>query len=325
MKAIVLEEHGGIEALQIKEIPTPKPAKEELLIKVEATALNRADILQRKGFYPGPPAEYEIPGLEFSGTVLAHGDKATLYKEGDAVMGIVAGGAYAEFLTVHEKQVMEVPKNISLQEAAGIPEAWLTAFDALIDKGNLQFGQTCLIHAGASGVGTAAIQIAKNIGANVATTASTQKTEICRKLGAELAIDYTKKDFVKEVGLWTNNNGVNVIIDLVGGEYLAKNLKSIAAKGTIVQVGLMGAEKPEINLGIVLQKRLTLIGTVLRTRSQQEKIDLTKKFSNQMLPKFTNGEFKVHVDSVKSLSDIAEAHTRMEQNLNTGKIIIELS
>ena len=324
MKAVVLEGYGGEEVLQIKEIPTPKPAKNELLVKVQATALNRADILQRKGFYPGPPAEYEIPGLEFAGTVIANGDDATRYKEGDTVMGIVAGGAYAEFLTVHERQVMAVPKNISIQEAAGIPEAWLTAFDALVHRGNLEAGQLCLIHAGASGVGTASIQIAKIIGARVATTASTQKTDICKELGAELTIDYTKQDYVKEVSRWTNSNGVNVIVDLVGGEYLARNLKAIAAKGTIVQVGLMGVGKPEIDLGILLQKRLKLIGTVLRSRSQQEKIDLTEKFSNEMLPKFTDGEFKVCVDTIQSLSDIGEAHKRMEKNLNVGKIIIEI-
>ena len=324
MKAVVLEEYGGVEVLQIKEIPTPKPATNELLVKVQATALNRADILQRKGFYPGPPAEYEIPGLEFSGTVIANGDDAKLYKEGDTVMGIVAGGAYAEFLTVHERQVMAVPKNIPIQEAAGIPEAWLTAFDALVHRGNLEAGQLCLIHAGASGVGTASIQIAKIIGARVATTASTQKTNICKELGAELAIDYTKQDYVKEVSRWTNSNGVNVIVDLVGGEYLARNLKAIAAKGTIVQVGLMGVGKPEIDLGILLQKRLKLIGTVLRSRSQQEKIDLTEKFSNEMLPKFTDGEFKVCVDTIQSVSDIGEAHKRMEKNLNVGKIIIEI-
>ena len=324
MKAVVLEGYGGVEVLQIKEIPTPKPAKNELLVKVQATALNRADILQRKGFYPGPPAEYEIPGLEFAGTVIANGDDATRYKEGDTVMGIVTGGAYAEFLTVHERQVMAVPKNISIQEAAGIPEAWLTAFDALVHRGNLEAGQLCLIHAGASGVGTASIQIAKIIGARVATTASTQKTNICKELGAELAIDYTKQDYVKEVSRWTNSNGVNVIVDLVGGEYLARNLKAIAAKGTIVQVGLMGVGKPEIDLGILLQKRLKLIGTVLRSRSQQEKIDLTEKFSNEMLPKFTDGEFKVCVDTIQSVSDIGEAHKRMEKNLNVGKIIIEI-
>jgi len=323
MKAVVLEEYGGVEVLQIKEIPTPKPAKNELLVKVQATALNRADILQRKGFYPGPPAEYEIPGLEFSGTVIANGDDAKLYKEGDTVMGIVAGGAYAEFLTVHERQVMAVPKNIPIQEAAGIPEAWLTAFDALVHRGNLEAGQTCLIHA-VSGVGTAAIQIAKIMGASVATTASTQKTNICKELGAELAIDYTKQDYVKEVSRWTNSNGVNVIVDLVGGEYLARNLKAIASKGTIVQVGLMGVGKPEIDLGILLQKRLKLIGTVLRSRSQQEKIDLTEKFSNEMLPKFTDGEFKVCVDTIQSVSDIGEAQKRMEKNLNVGKIIIEI-
>ncbi|HJM27488.1 MAG: NAD(P)H-quinone oxidoreductase [Acidimicrobiales bacterium] len=324
MKAIVLEQHGGIESLQIKEIPTPQPDNKEILVKIHATALNRADILQRKGLYPGPQTEYEIPGLEFSGIVVTNGSNANLYEKGDAIMGIVASGSYAEYLTVHERQVMPVPENLTLSEAAGIPEAWFTAFDALIDKGNLQNGDTCLIHAGASGVGTAAIQIAKNAGAKVAVTASTQKIGICRELGAELTIDYTEKDFVEETRHWSDNQGVNVIIDLVGGDYLAKNLESLAPKGTIVQVGLMGTGKPEIDLGIMLRKRANLIGTVLRSRTLEEKIDLTEKFSKLILPKFTNGEFKVYIDSVYSLENTAEAHTRMEQNHNIGKIIIEI-
>ena len=325
MKAIVLEEYGGIEVLKDKEIQTPKPAKEELLINVKATALNRADILQRKGFYPGPPAQHEIPGLEFAGTVSASGNGAALYQKGDPVMGIVAGGAYAEFLTVHEKQVIPIPQNISFTEAAGIPEAWFTAYDALIDKGNLVTGDTCLIHAGASGVGTAAIQIAKSIGAEVATTASTKKIDTCLQLGADLAIDYTKGDFVKEILEWTNNQGANVIIDLVGGEYLAKNLQSVSSQGRIIQVGLMGLGKPEIDLGILLRKRISLIGTVLRTRSQKEKIELTKKITDFVIPKFTTGEFRILIDSIKQFSEIGDAHTRMERNQNIGKIIVEIS
>ncbi len=324
MKAVVLDEHGGTEVLQIREIPTPVPKDNEVLVKVHATALNRADILQRKGHYPGPSAEHEIPGLEFAGTVAKNGTKASRYKEGDVIMGLVASGAYAEYLTVHERQVLPVPEEISVVEAAGIPEAWLTAYDALVDKGKLQKNQKCLIHAGASGVGTAAIQIAKTIGSQIAVTASRTKIETCEKLGADLAIDYHAEDFVEKVLAWTNQEGVQVVIDLVGGDYLARNLKAVALKGTIVQVGLMGTGKPELDLGTLLGKRITLIGTVLRSRTTEEKIYLTEEFGAQFLHEFRNKNCTSTIDSVFPLEDIAEAHTRMEQNKNIGKIIIKI-
>lgn len=324
MKAVVLDEHGGTEVLQIREIPTPVPKDNEVLVKVHATALNRADILQRKGHYPGPSAEYEIPGLEFAGTVAKNGTNASRYKEGDVIMGIVAAGSYAEYLTVHERQVLPVPGEISVVEAAGIPEAWLTAYDALVDKGKLQRNQKCLIHAGASGVGTAAIQIAKKIGSQVAVTASSAKIETCEKLGADLAIDYHAEDFVERVLAWTNQEGVQVVIDLVGGDYLARNLKAVALKGIIVQVGLMGTGKPELDLGTLLGKRITLIGTVLRSRTTEEKINLTEEFGAQFLHEFRNKNCTSTIDSVFPLEDIAEAHTRMEQNKNIGKIIIKI-
>ena len=323
MKAVVLKKYGGVEELRIMSVPDPKPEAQELLIKVHSTALNRADILQRMGLYPAPPSKYEIPGLEFAGTVKDLGSEVTGFSIGDQVMGIVTSGAYAEFLTVHHRQVMVIPKTLNMQQAAAIPEAWLTAYDALVDKGGLQKHQTCLIHAGASGVGTAAIQIAKRLGAKVAITASEAKIVSCMDLGADQGIDYQKEDFVEAVKTWTNGNGVNIIIDLVGGSYLQHNVKAISTKGIIVQVGLMGSGKPELDLGTLLRKRITLIGTVLRSRSLEEKTALTQNFSNHLLSEF-DSQFETVIDSVFPFESIAEAHTRMENNLNTGKIIIDI-
>jgi len=323
MKAVVLEKYGGVEELRIRSVPDPQPEAQELLIKVHSTALNRADILQRMGLYPAPPSKYEIPGLEFAGTVKDAGPEVTGLSIGDQVMGIVSSGAYAELLTVHYRQVMVIPESLNIQKAAAIPEAWLTAYDALVDKGGVQKNQTCLIHAGASGVGTAAIQIAKRLGAKVAITASEAKIASCMALGADRGIDYRQEDFVEAVQTWTKGNGVDVIIDLVGGSYLQRNVKAISSKGVIVQVGLMGSGKPELNLGTLLRKRITLIGTVLRSRSLEEKIALTKKFSLHLLSEFDN-QFETVIDSVFPFESIAEAHTRMENNLNTGKIIIDI-
>ena len=324
MKAIVLEKYGGVEELRFKSVPDPQAEANELLIKVQSTALNRADILQRMGLYPAPPSKYEIPGLEFAGTVKDKGTEVTGFSNGDQVMGIVTSGAYAEFLTVHHRQVMVIPENLTMQQAASIPEAWLTAYDALVDKGGLQKHQTCLIHAGASGVGTAAIQIAKRLGAKVAITASEAKIASCMALGADRGIDYQQEDFVEVIQTWTKGNGVDVIIDLVGGSYLQRNVKAISTKGIIVQVGLMGVGKPEIDLGTLLRKRITLIGTVLRARSLEEKIALTQNFSNHLLSEF-DSQFKTVIDSVFPFESIAEAHARMEKNLNTGKIVIDIA
>jgi putative PIG3 family NAD(P)H quinone oxidoreductase len=325
MQAVVLEEYGTVEVLRIRSVPRPVPKSTEVLIKVAATALNRADLLQRRGLYPGPKAEYEIPGLEFSGTIESVGTNANLYQKGTEVMGIVSGGGYAEYLTVEERQVIPVPSNIQLVEAAAIPEVWITAFDALIDKGVLRSGQRCLIHAGGSGVGTAGIQIAKEVGAEVAITASSLKLDTCIRLGADLVIDYHTEDFVEEIKNWTENKGVDVILDVIGGDYLEKNITCTSNKGTIVQVGALGAMKTEINLSALLQKRLTLVGTVLRSRSTEEKITLAELFISQMIPKFEKGIFKPVIDSRYSFSEIALAHTYMESNKNIGKILIELS
>ena len=324
MRAVVLEDKGGPEVLTVRDVPEPEPGPEEVLVKVRATALNRADLLQRMGFYPGPPMEHEIPGLEFSGTVVGVGSRVADRSVGDEVMGIVGGAAYAEQLAVHERQVMNVPSSVDLADAAAIPEVWITAFDALVAQGGLTSGLTALVHAGASGVGTAAIQIANAIGARIAVTASTGKVEACRSLGAHLAIDYTAQDFAEEVLAFTDGVGADVILDVIGGDYLARNLACVKTKGTIIQVGVMGDGSPAIDLGRLLRGRIRLIGTVLRARPLDEKIAITQQFAREILPLFDRGSMHPVIDSRYDLDAIADAHRYMESNANVGKILIDV-
>lgn len=324
MRAVVLESYGGPEVLGLKEVPDPTPAPEEVLVRVRATALNRADLLQRMGFYPGPAMAHEIPGMEFAGTVSAVGERVETRSVGDEVMGIVGGGAYAEQLTVHERQTMVVPVSVGLDDAAAIPEVWITAFDALVAQAGLTSGRTALVHAGASGVGTAAIQIAKGIGARIAVTASSGKVDACRALGADLAIDYTTDDFVEAVNALTDGAGADVILDVIGGDYLARNLACIKTKGTIIQVGVMAGGNPEIDLGRILRGRIRLIGTVLRARPIDEKVAITQQFATEMLPLFDRGLLKPVIDCRFALDDIAAAHEHMGANANVGKILVDV-
>ena len=324
MRAVVLESYGGTEVLTIRDVPDPVPGPEEVLVAVHSTALNRADLLQRMGFYPGPPMDHEIPGMEFAGTVTAVGERVAGRQVGDEVMGIVGGGAYAEQLTVHERQTMLVPSSVGLADAAAIPEVWITAFDALVAQSGLTSGMTALVHAGASGVGTAAIQIAKGIGARIAVTASSGKVQACRDLGADLAIDYTADDYAEKVMELTDGVGADVILDVIGGDYLARNLACVKTKGTIIQVGVMGSGNPEIDLGRILRGRITLIGTVLRARPLEEKIAITQRFATEILPLFDRGGCKPVIDCRFPLDDIAAAHDHMAANANVGKILIDL-
>ena len=290
MRAVVLHSYGGPEVLTLEEVPDPQIGPEEVLVDVRATALNRADLLQRMGLYPSPAWEAaEIPGLELAGVVAATGQRVTMWQPGDPVMGIVSGGAYAERVAVHERQLMAVPTSVPLADAAAIPEVFLTAWDALVVQGGLTSGRWALVHAGASGVGTAAIQIAKAIGARIAVTTSTAKVAACLDLGADAAIDYTTTDFVEEVRAVTGGQGPDVVLDVVGGDYLDRNLQAVAVKGRIVQVGLMAGGATSVNIGALLPKRVSLIGTVLRARPIEEKIALTRRFAAEVLPLFDSG------------------------------------
>jgi putative PIG3 family NAD(P)H quinone oxidoreductase len=326
MKAVVLHEHGGPEVLQIEDVPSPSFGAEDILVSVVATALNRADLLQRMGFYPNPfPQGPEIPGLEFAGTVKAVGERVTAWKVGDKVMGIVSGGAYAEELVLHERQAMAVPQSVSLSDAAAIPEVFMTAWDALVVQGGLTSGRWALVHAGASGVGTAAIQICRAIGARIVVTCSSGKVDACRKLGADVVVDYTSEDFVAVVAHATQSQGVDVVLDVIGGDYVERNVAALAVKGRIIQVGVMAGKPVPFNVGVLLAKRATITGTVLRARPLEEKIALTQRFIAEMLPLFDRGVLTPVIDSRYAFSDIAHAHTHMAANANVGKIIIDVA
>ena len=323
MRAVVLDGHGGTDVLSLRQVPDPIPGPDEVQVELVATALNRADLLQRMGLYPGPPMEHEIPGMEYAGRVAARGERVDDVAIGDPVMGIVGGGAYAEKLVVHSRQVMTVPDSVPLDDAAAVPEVFITAWDALVRQGGLTSGRTALVHAGASGVGTAAIQIARSVGARVAVTASAAKIEGCRDLGADLVIDYGTDDFVEAVQEWTDGAGVDVVLDVIGGDYTDRNLKTVRSQGRVIQVGVMGSGRAEINLGALLQKRISLHGTVLRSRPVEEKIAVTRQFAREMLPRFDDGTLRPVIDSRYSLDEVADAHGHMEANANIGKILLD--
>ena len=306
MRAVVLRAHGGPEVLIIEDVDQPRPGPDDVLVAIRATALNRADILQRMGGYPDPRRglSLEIPGLEFSGEVRAVGERVTMWKAGDRVMAIESGGAYAEFICTHERQLMAVPSTVSLADAAAIPEVFLTAWDALVLQGGLTSGRWALVDAGASGVGTAAIQIAKAIGARNAVTCSSGKIDACRALGADLVIERSPNDWLAEATAAVPT-GFDVVLDVVGGDEVDRNLRAVASKGTIVQVGLMGGGTSNVNVGLLLAKRARWIGTTLRARPIEEKAAVTRRFAAEMLPLFESGRLKPIIDRRYPLERIA--------------------
>ncbi len=325
MRAVVIEEYGGPEVLKVAEVPDPTPGPDEILVRVAHTAINRADTMQRMGSYPDPQRRaQEIPGLEYAGTVEAVGDRVTLWEPGDRVMGIEAGACYAELLVTHERQAIPVPDEIELSDAAAIPEVFLTAWDALVVQGGLTSGRWALVHAGASGVGTAAIQIAKAIGARIVVTCSSGKMDACRDLGADLVLERSPADWAAALKDAVPD-GVDVILDVVGGEEVNRNLASIKPQGTIVQVGLMGGGQTTVNLGLVLVKRVHWIGTTLRARPIEQKASLVQRFNAEILPRFADGTLRPVIDSRYTLDDIADAHRHMEANANIGKILIDVN
>jgi putative PIG3 family NAD(P)H quinone oxidoreductase len=326
MRAVVLRAHGGPEVLTFEDVASPICGEQDIVVTVAATALNRADLLQRMGFYPNPfPSGPEIPGLEFAGIVASIGDKVTAWAVGDRVMGITSGGAYAEQLVIHERQAMAVPSGMALHDAAGIPEVFITAWDALVVQGGLTSGRWAMVHAGASGVGTAAIQICKAIGARIVVTCSGGKVAACRALGADVVVDYGTQDFVAEVATATGGNGVDVILDVIGGDYVERNVASLAVKGHIIQVGVMAGKPVPFNVGLLLGKRASITGTVLRARPLEEKIAISQRFADEMLPLFDSGTLKPVIDSTYAFADIAKAQEYMASNANVGKIVITVA
>ncbi|MEJ7585314.1 MAG: NAD(P)H-quinone oxidoreductase [Acidimicrobiales bacterium] len=328
MRAVVLESHGGPEVLTLTDVAEPEPGPEEVVVAIVATALNRADLLQRMGIYPepGPPRPHEIPGMEFAGRVAALGTRATQWRVGDEVMAIVSGGAYAERIALHERQAMAVPDGVTLADATAIPEVWITAWDALVVQGGLAPGGTALVHAGGSGVGSAAIQLGTALGASVVATASTAKVAACRELGAHTVVDYRAgEDFVAAAREATGGAGVDVVLDVVGGDYLDRNVAALRTGGTIVQVGVMGGGTTTLNLAALLPKRAVLRGTVLRARPLEEKVALSRRFAAEVLPWFTSGAVHPVIDRRYPLERVADAHTYMESNANVGKILLDVA
>lgn len=323
MKAILIHEPGGPEVLYYGDAPDPQPAADELLVRVRATALNRADLLQRRGGYAPPPGASSILGLEIAGDVVqAAGD----WKVGDRVMAVITGGGYAELATVPVGMAMPIPRAFTYHQAAAIPEAFLTAYLNLFTLGRLEAGETVLVHAGASGVGTAAIQLARETGARVFATAGTEeKCDFCRELGAELAILYTQESFREQVLAATDNRGVDVILDFVGAPYWNDNLAALAVGGRLMLIGFLGGSSGELDLGVILPKSLTISGTTLRRTPLSKKITLTKAFIEFAMPRFERDELRPVIDRVYSLQEAAVAHRYMAMNANIGKIILQVS
>jgi len=324
MRAIITEKFGGAENLKIGEHPTPSPGEHEVLVEVQATALNRADLMQRQGKYPPPPGESEILGLEMAGVVSEVGEKVEKWQPGNRVCGLLAGGGYAEYAVIHEDMAMPIPDSLDFAAAAAIPEVFLTAFQALYWLADLQPEEKVLIHAGASGVGTAAIQLAKMSRATVIVTASAPKHEICKALGANFAIDYKNEDFEAKVKEFTK--GVDVVIDFIGAPYLQRNLNVLNPDGRLVQLAMMGGAKLEsLSMVLILRKRLRITGSTLRARSLDYKIRLTRDFRLFAWEDFASGKLKPVVDKIFHWQDVAEAHRYMETNQNQGKIILQVA
>ncbi len=325
MKAVTRTGDGGPEVLQLDDVPPPQPTETQLLVNVRATSLNRADLIQRRGGYPPPQGESEILGLEIAGTVLGMGTEVNGFNEGDRVFGLVGGGGYAEQVVIDYRMAMFIPSDWSFEQAAAVPEVFFTANENIFTLGRLSAGETILIHAGGSGVGTAGIQIANHAGARVFVTAGTDdKIANCKSLGATEGINYKHSDFVAEIERLTNGEGVGVILDFIGAPYLQRNLQILKIKGRLLQVGLMGGSVTEMDLGIVMRKRLQVIGSVMRPQSLEEKIAITQRFVERWLPELKGGKLRPIIDSVYPLTEAREAHEYMEANRNFGKIILKI-
>ena len=324
MKAVIITRPGGPEVLEIQQRPKPEPGLGQIRVRVQASALNRADLLQRMGNYPVPPGyPADIAGMEYVGEVDAQGEGSMMWKVGDRVMGIIGGAGHAEFLCVHEREAMPAPRTTATEDAAAIPEAFLTAWDALFKRLDLRTGETVLIHAVGSGVGTAALQIAKVAGARViGTSRSPDKLSRAKQLGLDTGIDSSRGNWANEIETAVGEQRVNAIVDLVGGNYLDGNLRVLALKGRIVLVGLTAGAVTQFHMGTLLRKRLTIVGTVLRARQLEEKISLARDFAERGVPLFESGALKPVVDSVFSFDQIRDAHKLMESNATFGKIVL---
>lgn len=323
MRAIVVPEPGGPEQMTLDEVPTPTPGPDEVLVRVHATALNRADTFQRRGHYPPPEEASDILGLEMAGTVVETGDAVVDWHEKDRVFALLDGGGYAEYTVVHKDRLMAIPPGMSMKEAAAVPEVFLTAYQALHWLGGVQSGHRVLIHAGASGVGTAAIQLTRHEGAHPYITASAPKHDRCRLLGAEATIDYKTEDFASRIAEETDGDGVHIVLDFIGAPYFHKNVDVLTLDGRIVQLATLGGDTVEaVNLRKLMAKRAQLLASTLRSRSLAYKIQLTQEFAADILPAFVDGALRPVIDSTYDWTEVTAAHRRMENNENAGKIVL---
>jgi putative PIG3 family NAD(P)H quinone oxidoreductase len=327
--AIVITGAGGPEVLEVREVQTPQPAPDEVLVRIHAAGLNRADLLQREGKYPAPPGSpADIPGLEFAGEVAALGARARLWREGQRVFGLAGGGAYAQYIVAHERASAEIPANLSWADAAAIPEAFITAQDAMWTQARLRPGETVLITAVGSGVGLAAVQLCRAVGAEpYGTSRTADKIERARQWGLMdgAIVSDPLSELAPQVQKWTAGHGIDVMIDLVGGPYVRAGLEVLAPKGRLVVVGTTAGRRAEIELGYLMSKRLEVRGTVLRARPLEEKIEAVQRFAREVVPLLARGVVKPVIDSEFAFRDVAQAHERLQSNATFGKVVLHVA
>ncbi len=323
MTAIEIREPGGPEVLVLATRPLPSAGAGEVLVKVAAAGVNRPDVLQRSGGYPPPPGASDIPGLEIAGTVVALGDGVSDWREGDRVTALVTGGGYAEYCAAPAPQCLPIPGGLDAAEAAAIPETFFTVWSNVFDRGGLEAGETFLVHGGSSGIGTTAIQLARVMGARVfATAGSAEKCQACENLGAERAINYREEDFVEAVKQATDGKGVDLILDMVGGDYVARNIEALAPDGRLVYIAFLGGSKVEVNLLPMMLKRLTITGATLRPRPVECKAAIARNLKERVWPLIEAGELRPVMYKTFALSEAAEAHRLMESGAHIGKIVL---
>jgi putative PIG3 family NAD(P)H quinone oxidoreductase len=323
MRAITIPTPGDADALVLDDVPTPKVAADEVLVQVAASGVNRADLLQRQGFYPPPPGVSEYPGLEVSGTISVLGGDVTSWAVGDQVCGLLSGGGYAEQVAVPANQLLPVPEGVSLVDAAALPEVVSTVWSNVFMTANLQTGQTVLIHGGSGGIGTMAIQLARAFGSRIAVTAGTaEKLEACRELGAEILINYREQDFVEVLNDATQGVGADVILDNMGAKYLARNISALAVNGRLVIIGLQGGVKAELNINALLSKCAGVIATSLRSRPAAEKAAIVAAVREHVWPLIESGQVKPVVHRTFPLTQAADAHRELEAGTTIGKVLL---
>lgn len=323
MKAVEISAPGSAEVLRPADRPVPSPGADEVLVRVVAAGINRADIMQRQGSYPPPRGASDIPGLELSGTVAAVGTGVESPSAGEEVCALVAGGGYAEYCLVPAPQCLPLPEGVTLRDAAALPEAYCTVWTNVFERGRLAAGETLLVHGGSSGVGTAAIQLARAFGARVlATAGSPAKCAACAALGAELAVDYREQDFVAAVRDATGGRGADVILDLVGGAYLQRNLDCLALEGRLVLIAVMGGARGELNLAGLMSRRQTLTGSTLRSRPVAAKAAICDALRARVWPRFADGALRPVIHGVYPLAEAAAAHRVMESGTHVGKLLL---